>query len=365
MKNMFEEAVCKSRAFALKLGVRLPLMNAPMSDAAGPELAAAVSNAGGLGVLGAGFMSGAEIEQAVARVRSLTDKPFAVGVRIPVQGSSSSLERAKKMAHALEDLALELGLEEHYAWAKMPDFDEQFEAFVSLDVPVLITSCRALSEIYAEKLERLDVKVLSAATTLREAKVLRAADASGIIVQGVEAAGPRLNFEQPDSASQVGLLSLIGPAARATGLAVVAAGGIASGAQWAAAMAAGASGVMLGTAFVRAHESAAAQAFKDQLPYTTDAATRFVRTFEGRLSHVAANGLVEALEEAGIVPGDYPEQCEMMRPILLAAQKAGRADLMQLAAGQGAPLAAAAPAASIVQRLESELDELLGESPFA
>ena len=78
MKNMFEEAVCKSRAFALKLGVRLPLMNAPMSDAAGPELAAAVSNAGGLGVLGAGFMSGAEIEQAVARVRSLTDKPFAV-----------------------------------------------------------------------------------------------------------------------------------------------------------------------------------------------------------------------------------------------------------------------------------------------
>ena len=149
MKNMFEEAVCKSRAFALKLGVRLPLMNAPMSDAAGPELAAAVSNAGGLGVLGAGFMSGAEIEQAVARVRSLTDKPFAVGVRIPVQGSSSSLERAKKMAHALEDLALELGLEEHYAWAKMPDFDEQFEAFVSLDVPVLIPIFGGLRVFYA------------------------------------------------------------------------------------------------------------------------------------------------------------------------------------------------------------------------
>lgn len=365
MQNLFQDAVCKSRAFASALGVRLPLMNAPMSDAAGPELAAAVSNAGGLGVLGAGFMSASEIEKSVARVRELTDKPFAVGVRIPAQGSLASLEKARKMAHALEDLAVELGLEERYAWAKMPDFDEQFETITALNVPVLITSFGGLREIYAEKLETLGTTVLSAATTLREAKVLRAASASGIIVQGVEAGGPRLNFEQPDGASQVGLLSLIGPAARATGLPVVASGGIASGAQWAAAIAAGASGVMLGTAFLRADESAAAQAFKDQLPFTTDAAARFVRTFEGRLSRVVANGLVEALEDAKIVPGDYPEQCEMMRPILLAAQKAGREDLMQLAAGQGAPLAAAGPAAGIVLKLESELTEILGKAPFS
>ena len=357
----------RCRGLCARLGVRTPLLNAPMTGAAGPELAAAVSAAGGLGVLAGAFCTPDELAAGIGRVRERTSAPFAVGLRVPCRGSGESLARARKNARALEDLALELGLEASYAWGAVPDektFAEQLEVVLESEVPVLVMSFGGLREIYAEKLEARGVAVLGAATTLREAKVQRAAGAAAVIVQGVEAGGPRLNFEQPDTLSQTGLLSLIGPAARATGLPVIAAGGIATGAQWAASLVAGASGVMAGTAFLRTEESAAPAAHKAQLAYATDASTRLVRTFEGRLARVIVNGLVEALEQAQIAPGDYPEQCAVMRPILEAAGRAGRGDLMELAAGQGAAMAASGPAGAVVERLQRELQAALGASVF-
>ncbi len=364
MTTFVETLQKRSLALASLLGVDIPFLNAPMTDAAGPDLAAAVTSAGGLGVLAAGFSSPETLARDIARVRAATQRPFAVGLRIPVKGAKESLAAAQKCAHALEDLALELGLEAPYAWSPEPDFEGQFEVVLEHDVPVVVVSFGGLREIYAEKLEQKGVTVLGAATTLREAKVQRAAGAAGIIVQGVEAGGPRLNFEQPDALSQVGLMSLIGPAARATGLPVIAAGGIASGAQWAAALAAGASGVMAGSALLRTNECALAPEAKEQLAWLTDAGTRLVRTFEGRLSRVVVNGLVLALEEAGVACGDYPEQACAMRPILEAARRLGREDLMEIAAGQGAMLARTGPAAAVVGRLADELKALLGSGDF-
>lgn len=357
----------RTQALSSLLGVRIALLNAPMAGAAGPELAAAVSNAGGLGVLAAGLLSPEEMQAAVARTRALTDRPFAVGLRVPVAETKEALEGARRTAHALEDLALELGLEAHYPWAKVPDekeFARQIEVVLALEIPVVVVSFGGLREIYAEKLEARGITVLAAATTLREAKVQRAAGASGVVVQGVEAGGPRLNFEQPDTASQVGLLSLVGPAARATGLPVIAAGGVASGAQWAAALAAGASGVMAGTAFLRCSECCIPEVYKEQLAYATDAGTRLVRTFEGRLVRVVENGLVEALEEAGIEPGGYPQQCAMMRPLLAAAARAGRGDLLELAAGQSVAMTQSGRAADVVGRMTRELEQTLSAALF-
>lgn len=362
----------RNNALAALLGVRIPLLNAPMAAAAGPALAAAVSNAGGLGVLGGGLMSPAEVESAVRETKSLTDKPFAVGLRVPAvnkdaAAQAEALSRTRAMAHALEDLAVELGLDEHYPWAKVPDekdFAETIDVLLALDVPVVVVSFGGLREIYAEKLEARGVTVLGAATTLREAKVQRAAGAAGIIVQGVEAGGPRLNFEQEDIASQVGLMSLIGSAARATGLPVVAAGGIAVGSQWAAALAAGASGVMAGTAFLRTEECAAPAVYKEQLAWATDAGTRLVRTFEGRLTRVVVNGLVEALEDAGVAAGDYPAQCAMMRPLIEAAARAERGDLLELSAGQSVAMTRAGSASDVVGHLCRELEACLGTTLF-
>lgn len=362
----------RNNALAALLGVRIPLLNAPMAAAAGPALAAAVSNAGGLGVLGGGLMSPAEVESAVRETKSLTEKPFAVGLRVPAvnkdaAAQAEALSRTRAMAHALEDLAVELGLDEHYPWAKVPDekdFAETIDVLLALEVPVVVVSFGGLREIYAEKLEARGVTVLGAATTLREAKVQRAAGAAGIIVQGVEAGGPRLNFEQADIASQVGLMSLIGPAARATGLPVVAAGGIAVGSQWAAALAAGASGVMAGTAFLRTEECAAPSVYKEQLAWATDAGTRLVRTFEGRLTRVVVNGLVEALEDAGVAAGDYPAQCAMMRPLIEAAARAERGDLLELSAGQSVAMTRAGSASDVVGHLCRELEACLGTTLF-
>ena len=145
----------RNNALAALLGVRIPLLNAPMAAAAGPALAAAVSNAGGLGVLGGGRMSPAEVESAVRETKSLTDKPFAVGLRVPAvnkdaAAQAEALSRTRAMAHALEDLAVELGLDEHYPWAKVPDekdFAETIDVLLALEVPVVVVSFGGLREI--------------------------------------------------------------------------------------------------------------------------------------------------------------------------------------------------------------------------
>lgn len=305
----------RTARFTDLFGGTLPIMNAPMAGAATPEMAAAVSNAGGLGVLAGDWLSAAGLKNEITRVRELTDRPFAVNLRAKDKvGASRYFDTpehqaaARRVAAALSDLAVDCGLPADYEQAQLPDFEEQLEVVIACNVPLVTVAFGGLREEYADALESKGVVVLGAATTLREAKVMRSAGVAGVIVQGVEAGGPRLNFERDDDASLVGLMSLIGPAARATQLPVVASGGIMTGAQMAAALTAGASAVMLGTALLRTPESAAHPAHKAILPYTDDSGTVLTRVVNGRLTRVVENGLIEAMRAAGLQDAAYPCQ---------------------------------------------------------
>lgn len=354
MHSMHEQIQGRVARFVSVAQVRLPVMNAPMAEVAGADLAAAVCRTGGLGVLAGDELSPQELASAIDRVRELAGEKarFAVNLRVPPAASPAAeqLERQRRMLHALEDLAADVGVEPATT-RKLPDFDAQFEVLLQKQVPIVSVTFGGLRETYDERLKAAGIAWMGTATTLREAKVLRAAGADLVVVQGVEAGGPRLNFENTDEQAALGMTVLTAHAARATQLPIVASGGIGTPEQVYAALAAGAGAVMLGSILLRTTESNAAASFKSLLPLMSDVSVRFTRCFNGRLTRVYPTDLVHALEDSGLEFPDYPLQREVMRPILEAAAKLGRDDLACLPAGQTAMLAREEPVSAALERL--------------
>ena len=340
IENQIRERVAR---FLEVTGVRLPLMNAPMAEVAGSALTAAVCRAGGLGILAGDELSPEELAESIDEVRRLVgvNARFAVNLRVPPAKSPTS-----------EDLAADLGLEAG-TLEPLPDFDAQFDVLLQKRVPLVSVTFGGLREEYDDRLKQAGIAWMGTATTLREAKVLRAAGADMVVVQGVEAGGPRLNFESSEEEAAIGMSVLASHAARATRLPVIASGGIAEPQQVYAALAAGASAVMVGSALLRTPESAASESFKSVLPLLSDVSMRLTKCFNGRLTRVYPSELVQALDEAGLTYAPYPLQREVMRPILRAAVRQGRDDLACLPAGQSAMLAREEPVEAVVQRLTS------------
>lgn len=331
--------------FAKLLGIEVPFLNAPMEGIATPELVAAVSEAGGLGVIPAAGLAPDEIRAFAARVKELTQKPFAVNLAVPVDAPADAAERFERFGDAvsmlLEELELPAGEGASYAerydleGCTRPDFFEQFDAALEVRPAAVISSFGGFRESEEEKLAELGIVNIGTATTLREAKVLRAAGCGAVIVQGAEAAGPRLSFEDPEDAL-VGLMSLVPAAVRATGLPVIAAGGIASAEQVNALLAMGAAGVSVGTALLTTAESSACDAHRYYAEFGTACDTVLTRIYNGRLSRVLRNALVEALDDWELMTAGYPAQKALMGPLDRCASEVGRNDLVMLPLGQSA-----------------------------
>lgn len=351
---MQEQIAARSAHFLKLTGVRLPVLNAPMAAVSGPEMAAAVCRAGGLGVLAGDDLPAPELAKAVDEIRRLAgdDARFAVNIRVPRAKPFTTEELAvqEKVLHALEDLAEDLGIERGML-ERLPDFDAQFDVLLEKRVPIVSAAFGGLREAYDERLKQAGLLWMGTACSLREAKVLRAAGADMVIVQGIEAGGPRLNFEVDDEAASLGVSVLSSHAARATQLPVIASGGIGTPEQAYAALAAGASAVMVGSILLRTPESRASNSFKALLPLMSDISMRLTRCFNGRLTRVYPTDLVRALEASGLTFAPYPLQREVMLPILRAAQTLGRDDLACLPVGQTGMLAREEPVQAVLERL--------------
>lgn len=344
--NFFDH---KAEKFKKLFGVELPVLNAPMPSVGTAELTAAVSVAGGLGVLAGDFLEPAALSEQIRAVRKLTDAPFAVNLR--VSGASRADSGEAPLREALVEFKKELGVAEETRF-DLPEFEKQLEAILDEKVPVVSVAFGGLREVYAERLEKAGVRMIGAATTLREVKVQRAAGVDAVIVQGTEAAGPRLNFESPETAA-VGLLSLIEPAARASKRPVIAAGGIMTGRQIAASLIAGAAAVQLGTAFIRSTESAALSDYRSAVEFANDADTVLTRVFSGRTARVGRTALLNALEAAELSLCGYPAQLSVLKPVVDAVRGKSQ-ETAAMPMGQGAPYAMNASSGAIVKKLAAD-----------
>lgn len=348
-----------SQSFLRRLGLQHPIIQAPMAGVSTPRMAAAVSQAGGLGSLAIGAGTLAQARQMIEDTRALTDRPFNINVFCHAPAVRDARREAAWLAH-LAPLFAELGaaapavLEEIY-----PSFLGNDAAYALLleQRPAVVSfhfGLPAPQQIAA--LRQAGICTMATATSVREALLIEQAGVDAIVAQGVEAGGHRGVFEPqaPDERhSTTVLLRLL---AGRTRLPLIAAGGIMDGQGIRAALDLGAAAAQLGTAFVLCPESSANASYRANLQSERAASTRLTASLSGRLARGMLNRFIEYAEAPGSpLPADYPVAYDAAKQLNAAASQHGNSEFAAQWAGQGAPLARAMPAAQLVSALAAEM----------
>ena len=336
-----------------RLGIALPIIQGPMTGSDTPALAAVVSAAGGLGMLGCGMRSPAAMAEAAAAVRQQTDRPF--GMNLFVQATPNPDEATVQAAmERLAPLYAELGLQPQRPTQWCEDFAAQFEALVALHPAVASFTFGILDAAQVARLHAAGCLVVGTATTVAEARAWAGVGADAVCASGTEAGGHRGTFLGDFTASQVGTLALVPQCVDAVDIPVIAAGGIMDGRGIAAAQALGAQAAQMGTAFLACPESGIGPAYRQALAQARDTDTRLTRVFSGRPARGIVNAMMEALAaEEDRVPA-YPVQNALTGALRRAAAAQGRTSHLSLWAGQGVGAARPVPAARLMALLARE-----------
>ena len=333
--------------------VALPIVQAPMAGGPdSPALAAAVSNAGGLGSLGCAYSTAAKIDAVVAELRRLTPHPFALNLFVR-SDEPDPPPAEPRVVEIVRSFRRELGLGDEIALGPAPpSFDAQLEAVLRAGPAVLSFTFGILTRDQVAALHARRILVVGTATHVDEADALADIGVDAICVQGAEAGGHRGTFLGRFEDALIGTLALVPQVARRIELPVIAAGGIMDGHGIRAALALGARGVQLGTAFMLCPEAGTPAPHRQALASELARRTVVTRAFSGRPARGVRNRMTDAFEDVPAAP--FPQQQRLTAELRSAATSASRTDLMQLWAGQAAPLARAMPAAELVETLARE-----------
>lgn len=350
----------RAEAFCAEVGLRVPILMAPMAGACPPALSVAVGEAGGMGACGALLMKPASITRWAEQVRTGTAGPFQLNLWIP----DPPAQRSEPAEAAVRAFLARWGPAvppEAPDEAPLPDFDEQCDALLGVR-PAVISSIMGLYPApFVAALKERGIRWFATATTVAEAVAAEAAGADAVVAQGMEAGGHRGAFDAEAAMRRlVGLFSLVPAVADAVTVPVIATGGIADTRGVAAALTLGASAVQVGTGFLRTPEAATATPWADGLARTQPEDTIVTRAYSGRAGRAIATAYaVAAGGPEAPEPAPYPVQRALTGPMREAGGAAGDLDRMQPWAGQSAALARAVPAGELVAELWGGAQELL------
>ncbi len=339
----------RAQQFADWLGIRVPILLAPMAGACPPSLSIAVANAGGIGACGALMMKPDEILAWSREFRSKSEGYFQLNLWIPDPPPTRNVELENLQREFLGEWGPPVPAEA--AETPLQDFEAQCQATLQA-APKVISSIMGLYEPkFVSELKRRGILWFATATTVAEAKAAEAAGADAVVAQGMEAGGHRGAFHAGDAEEQlIGLMALLPQVTDAVKVPVIATGGIADGKGAAAALLLGASAVQIGTGFLRAPEAMTHPSYADRLARTEAHETVLTRAFSGRAGRAVANAYVRAAM-TGPRPAPYPIERGLTIGMRDAAKKLGDAERMQMWAGQSAKLARSEPAGEIVRQL--------------
>jgi nitronate monooxygenase len=346
-------------AFTSRMGIRIPILLAPMAGACPPSLSIAVANAGGMGACGALLMDPKSIRAWVDEFRQQSKGEFQINLWIPGPHPVRDPEVERRQRDFLASWGPPVPPE--MGESVLPDFQLQCEAILAAR-PKAISSIMGLYDpSFVEKLKANDILWFATATTVVEARAVESAGADAIIAQGMEAGGHRGAFVAEEAETQmVGLIALLPQICDAVSIPVIAAGGIADGRGVAAALTLGAHAVQIGTGFLRSPESKIPPAYAERIGQTESHETRVTRAFTGRAGRSIRTPYVDAAASLSAPsPAPYPVQRGFTRPMREEAARSGDTGRMQMWAGQAARLAPALPAGAITQQLWQNALQLL------
>lgn len=316
--------------------IRHPIFLAGMAGLAGVRLAAAVSHAGGLGSLGAAYMSPEAIREAIRELRQLTQAPF--GINLFSTSFVDQTARLKEVQHELNKMRDELGIKQaSEARIHTPNlFEEQFAVLLEEKVPVISTAFGLLPQPLLQQARSAGIRVVAMVTTVNEAIMAEQAGCDAIVAQGSEAGGHRGTFDvaRHPTGANVGVMALVPQIVDRVQIPVIAAGGIMDGRGLVAALALGAQGVQMGTRFLTSLESGAHEAYKDALLTSTEESTVITKAFSGRPARGIVNRFIRHWEVSDVEPLPFPTQNTITRDIRNAAAEQSNTEFMSLWAGQ-------------------------------
>lgn len=345
--------------FCRKHGLSIPVILAPMGgDPSTPELAAAVSNAGGLGSLAAAYSNPERIAKDIARIRELTPRRlFAVNLfspqaQLPLSGDSGAVAAFLRPYHE------RLGLKPpELAQKPIENFDDQLEAVCKAAPPIVSFTFGLLPQKATERLKAQGAYLIGTATTVEEAKQLEQAGVDAIVAQGSEAGAHRGTFAVSAEEALIGTVALVPQIKDATGVPVIASGGIMDGRGIVAALALGASAVQMGTAFLTCKEAGTSAAYREALAKAREDQTTVTRAFSGRMARGLRNEFIEKWNAAGLTHLPYPWQNAFTQPMRRAAAAAKQSGLLSLWAGQGVRMLRERTAGQLMTELKAEIEQ--------
>ena len=342
-------------------GIDHPIVQAPMAGFTSPAMTVAVSEAGGMGSVAGAMVTPESLRSELQIVSQGTGRPFNVNFFAHVQPQEDT-EREARWRQRLEPYYREFGLAPD-AGADGPVRSPFNSAHcdVLLDFKPKVASfhfglpeAALLQRLRAEK-----IVIISSATTVEEARWLEAQGVDAVIAQGLEAGGHRGMFLVDDIARQAGTMALVPQVVDAVKIPVIAAGGIGDGRGIAAALALGAAGVQVGTAFLLTPEAKTSALHRAALKQANDNSTTLTNLFTGRPARAIVNRFLKEVGPISVDAPAFPLAAGAALPLRLAAEAKGSSDFMPLWSGQAPSLARELPAGELIGRLAAETDAAL------
>jgi nitronate monooxygenase len=323
------------------LGIELPIVQAPMAGGwTTPELVAAVSNAGGLGMLPAARRTVDQLAGDIEAVSRLTTKPFGVNFLIappePFDGNDDAVQAF------LDPIRARFGLPAGTGRVRLPPpaIDEQIELVGARRIPV-VSFAMGNPHRFLDRLRAAKALAFGTATTADEAVALEQAGVHAVVTQGAEAGGHRATFDvsAPEELPLIGTMVLVPQVVDRVSVPVIAAGGIADGRGMAAALALGASGVQMGTRFLTVEESGAFPDYRARILRSDGTDTTVTRRVSGRPARALRTRLLREMHDRGVESLPWPYQGVAAQDVYAAAIGAGAGDFAPMLAGQGGAMA--------------------------
>jgi nitronate monooxygenase len=335
------------------LGIDVALIQAPMAGVQGSAMAIAVSNSGALGSLPAAMLAPEALHCELQALRAGTTRPFNVNFFCHTP-PEPDVAREATWRNALAPFYAEAGqdITAVPAGAGRVPFSEEAAGLLEAFRPAVVSFHFGLPEAaLVQRVKAWGARVLSSATTVEEALWLEAHGADAIIAQGLEAGGHRGMFLTDDLTTQMGTFALLPQIVRAVNVPVIAAGGIANAAGVAAAMALGAAGVQVGTAYLLCTEATTSPIHRVALQSDAARHTALTNVFTGRPARGIVNRVMRELGVMSAAAPAFPLATAAMAPLRAWGEQQGMGDFSPLWSGQNASGCRPVDAAEVTQAL--------------
>ncbi|MDE1169032.1 MAG: nitronate monooxygenase [Pseudomonas sp.] len=340
------------------LGIGTPIIQAPMAGTATPAMAAAVSNAGGLGSISIAAVNAEAGRAMIGELRGLTDAPFNVNVFCQVPSTPNAAIEQAWLKH-LHPWFAELGAATpgslHDIYSSLYNDEAQLQVLLQERPAVVSLHLGLPPQACIDALKAAGIVLLASATSLEEGLRVQAAGIDMVVAQGFEAGGHRGIFDTQAVDQQLTTHQLVSLLVQHLDVPVIAAGGLMDGQDVAGVLALGACAAQLGTAFVLCPESAANAGYRQMLASPRASETRLTTVISGRPARGIVNRFIQEVGAPGHppVPG-FGIAYNAGKKLIEAASKAGTPEFAAHWAGTGATRARSLPAGELVQVLHDE-----------